>query len=461
MNTSITTPEEPLKDPYAHKFLSDLATWLCDGYAVTVRYISFKLPDDRTRLVAGAIYCNPLPHQRDNSFSCETETILAGQQQLDSLTKANLVKMLKQAIQGEIVAFTKKHQLVGAEGNSCYSDLPTKDVWFSELNLTAFGEHYAPPGVIERARMNTQLRCAEQAFDGFEDLCSRLGFQEATRGESRPYIRLVIYPPIDLMIENTKLSNNRLVVVFRAHTNFALGALSFAVRAFPGDDLHAQSQMKDRLVWTDESPTIRKGVANVPLTSANSALVMLMIGDTTFRRQWFLDIEKASNDRLVAVQHFDRDLKMIKQAVLEVSDSSRFESGIAALLFIMGFSPAVQLETNAPDLILTTPAGRLLIVECTIRIADFSAKIGKLVDRQNSLSRAMQSSGHGTPIVAALICALPRNQIATTDDELKRHKVLLLTRESIEEAIRRVAGRQEPDSLVDEAIASFARSTSD
>jgi hypothetical protein len=177
-----------------------------------------------------------------------------------------------------------------------------------------------------------------------------------------------------------------------------------------------------------------------------------MIGGYPVRRHWFVDSAKSPHDRLIAIQHFDGELRMIKKAVLESVDSGRFEKGIAALLFLLGFTPVLQLESDSPDIVVATPSGRLLIVECTIKIADFGVKLGKLVDRRASLVKALQVSMHYSRVDAALVCALPKDQIAMRADDVIAHKVILVTKEELMLAFDQVRFPSNPDEMIDTAF---------
>jgi hypothetical protein len=195
------------------------------------------------------------------------------------------------------------------------------------------------------------------------------------------------------------------------------------------------------------------------MEEADSVLVMLMIGSSTVRRQWLVDSQKARNQRLAATLHFDKDLKMVRRALLEANDSATFERGAASILFLLGFSPAIQLETDAPDLIVATPAGRLAVVECTTRIADFQAKVGKLVDRRASLEKHLTATGHvGFPPVAALICRLPKDQIAALVDDIRAHKVILVTGEDIEASLNQMRFPNNPDKMLADKLAELESS---
>ena len=119
----------------------------------------------------------------------------------------------------------------------------------------------------------------------------------------------------------------------------------------PGKALESRKQVNSEINWKRARNGKREGAALISLEQADSVLVMLMIGDSTVRRHWILDPAKARNSRLIAIQHFDKELRMVKQAVLEPKGSQAseyFEKGIAVLLFLLGFTPVLEVETESP-----------------------------------------------------------------------------------------------------------------
>nr|WP_158447306.1 hypothetical protein [Paraburkholderia sp. BL8N3] len=145
-----------------------------------------------------------------------------------------------------------------------------------------------------------------------------------------PRIRCEIAPPADILVAKCSLVEDQLTVTIVAHPNFDTSALHLAVRAVPGNFMLGRRQISDVLEWTDEDG-LRKGTARVHLPESDQVLLMLMIGNVTVRRTWILDPTKARNNRLLAIQHFDRDLKKLSEA-LWTADSRIFEKGIASLL---------------------------------------------------------------------------------------------------------------------------------
>jgi len=249
------------------------------------------------------------------------------------------------------------------------------------------------------------------------------------------------------------LAGDRLDVTLHAHPAFDVDNVGLAVRAGPRDGLNSRRQVAREIKWGAVRDDRREGTAQIELQHADAVLAMLMIGSSTVRRQWFLDPAKARNNRLLAIQHFDKDLRMVRRAVIESSDSSKFENGVAALLFLFGFSPCVQIETDSPDLIVTTPGGRLAIVECTTRVSDFTSKVGKLVHRRGALTKSLQASGHPAQVAAVLVCRLPRDQIAARSDELRTHNLILVAGEDLAAGFDQVRFPNDPDLMLEEAQA--------
>lgn len=364
--------------------------------------------------------------------------------------------LLLQAANGEIDSPDGKLSLARDRPHDFYSEMSLRERWFSELHLQVIGSHIPSPSAMDLAAVDSALRAAAPPFDGLSEAAMWLGFSQPGTTNRPPSIDIRVGPPCDLNFQSCSLLNDRLDIALLAHQNFDIRRVGLAVRGAPGVGLDARKQVSEEIKWGTVRAGRRVGKARVRLKNADSALVMLMIGRSTVRRQWFLDPQKARNNRLLAIQHFDQDLKMIRGAVLETTDSARFEQGVAALLFLLGFSPCIQLETASPDIIVTTPGGRLVIVECTTKIADFSAKLGKLVDRRGSLTKSLSASRHPSEVVAVLICRLPRDQIAAQVQELRSRSIILIAGEELVSGFNLVRHSNDPDEILDEAFSSLS-----
>jgi hypothetical protein len=129
---------------------------------------------------------------------------------------------------------------------------------------------------------------------------------------------------------------------------------------------------------------------------------------------------------------------------------------VATLLFLHGFIPTPQADTDAPDLLVGTPGGRLALVECTLKFADFNAKVAKLAARRNRLVLELRAKGHAADVHAVLVCPMPKSEIVGLDElELAGQNVTLVTSETLAAALDRVQSKFDPDEILMQASAAL------
>lgn len=448
-----------MTDDLQRLFFDAAKSWLCDGYALDIRYLADTF-SGHAKIWEASIELHPLKAAADNQFCIQAEGLMVGQVQMYPMKRAVLFKILDDASKGHLAIAGCALEVDGGQSLQYYSEMSHRDRWFSQLHLRVDGSRRPLPSSAQLARIDSMLRRGHPPFDGLADVGGWLGLRPPGTSESFPSITVRVGPPADLLVERCSLIDDTLLLTVHAHPRLDVNQIGLAIRAVPGRGLASRIQAAYSIKWKRVREGRREGLARICLESADQALAVLSIGDSMVRRQWFIDPTKARNNRLLAIQHFDKDLKMVRQAVLESHESWRFESGVAALLFLHGFTPAVQLETDAPDLVVATPLGRLAIVECTTRVADFAAKLGKLIDRRGALTKALSASGHPAQIIAVLVCRQPMDQIATQIDDLRRHGVILLAGEQLSAGFDRVRFPSDPDHLLDTSFAQLSNQSS-
>ncbi|HLP96990.1 MAG TPA: hypothetical protein VK149_00955 [Sideroxyarcus sp.] len=440
---------------YKNNFLKEAPNWIVESCTIDIRYLVQRNTDGHF-LLAASIHVLPFPLPQYEEFHVEAGEILGGQIQFNNQTRLDVFRILTNAADGLVEAGSHSLSLLGERrGYDYQSEMLWGDKWFSSLDLTVRSSQSITPRLshLESCNSDTLLRQNTPPFDGINDLSAWLGFADSISSSQAPTIKIEVAPPVDLIYPNCSLSENCLRMYLRAHPNFNTDSMTLSIREFPGVGISTRQQVSSRINWQDGQDGLREGIVELELNKADSVGTTLTIGSTTVRRQWFVDPTKAPNSRYVAVQQFDSDLRQIRSAIIDPTDSNKFETGIASLLFLIGFSAAVQLEKDAPDIVVATPSGRLILVECTMKIADFSSKLGKLVDRQGSLKKTSKEAPYPFPVESILVCALPRDQIATRHDELKKHNVLLMTKEDLISTLEEVRMLIEPDKFIDSIAA--------
>jgi len=398
-----------------------------------------------------------MPLERVENFSIEAGSLIAGQQISPPLPKEELLARLELAIKGELVVHGRTIVLAKESEYQYYSEHPHKDTWFTELNLQVSGQRSNPLSSAESADLGTALRAANPPFDGMEDLGTWLRLSDRRANGRESVISIRVGPPVDMLFDQSSLSNNKFHLTLRAHPKFDVSKLGVGIREFPGKGIESRKQVGSSILWSRVKGGFRSGQLKAKLSDADSVQAMLTLGTQTIRRQWFADPDKALNIRYVATQFFDRELKQLRQALLESTDSVRFEQAVASLLYLLGFSPAIQVETQSPDILVSSPMGKLAIVECTTKISDFQSKLGKLVDRRNALLSSLNQMGNSHRIDAFLVCGLPRFQIAAEEKQLTQHHVTLLCRENLADVLIRIRVPTSPDDMLDQAASQLER----
>lgn len=438
------------------EFLRASKDWIVDGGSLVVRYIART---SNGRIVDASLTLGPRKITRPRDFSVKAGPLIAGQKTFRSLSKDDGLGHVDSAIHGHIQLAGLRLELTGVHPHSAYSEMLQRDRWAGGLHLQISGQSWneASPA-MESLHIDNELRAAKTPFDGINDLCSWLALRDTRVNAQSPAINIRIGMPIDAIFEESRLSNDVLTVGFIAQKNCDLSRLTISTRTFPGEGLKARARTRPSIAWLPETDDFKRGVQTLNVRKAESVLLMVSYAGQLVRRQWFIDPDKATNRRLLVLQAFDKDLKQLKQGLLETTDAARFERAVIGLLFLLGFNSSPVLETQAPDVVVFTPAGSIAIVECTTKIADFGSKIGKLVDRRNALMSQLEASGNSTRVLSVLISSQPKAQVAAEAERLSALQVVLLTREDIIGGLERVRIPENPESVFENAVRRFATS---
>lgn len=440
-----------------NEFLLAVSEWMCDEYFVDIRYFG-EIVDTNYQLVSAAIRLFPLPPSKDLNFSIETDNIFSGQIQKKCNLKEDLLEIINQAASG-CIDITSRVVRISSQDESCsaYSPLIQRDASFSSLQLNVYSSERKFSYTSNLTSVDNALRKSDPLFDGLTDLSSWLELTIPTDSSQSSQISITINPPVDSLWAECFLANNSLKIRLIAHPHFNVDSVNLGIRVSPYDSLSGRIQLATKIIWDFSESNFQMRAVDIELDQAESVLMILIIGNVTLRRHWIIDPNKARNNRFLTIQHFDKDLAMIKHAIFNGKDGRYFECAISSLLFMLGFSSTMQVETDSPDLIVSTPEGKLIIVECTLKTADFANKIGKLVTRRGSLFKYLKDSGHHADPIAILVCRQPRNEIAVHNDELISHKVILMCAEELESLLEQVRSLPNPDQLIDFYQNKFAR----
>ncbi|MFP1133313.1 hypothetical protein [Asticcacaulis sp. W401b] len=158
---------------------------------------------------------------------------------------------------------------------------------------------------------------------------------------------------------------------------------------------------------------------------------------------WLTDAAGSHNARRRAFEVTDENVA-VTHGILsgEFSGSGRkgvqsrdLETAVSAVFWMLGFSTlnmgSVPKLQDAADLLITTPSGQILLVECTITVPT-PEKLGLLNNRAKEIRRSVDLSGHqGLKIIPVLATCEPNEDIGISRETAERHGILVLAREEL------------------------------
>ncbi|MEL4893812.1 hypothetical protein PQU63_20480 [Xanthomonas protegens] len=419
-------------------YLSEALPWITGRSTVDIRFLARRVAEGGYQTLA--VHFDVIPSPQDDNdafnFSLDMGDVWLGQWRDSGVDSSVAIQLLKGAAKGVVEVYGRKI-FIPSDFSPVFSRFQGESEWYvGGLGFLMQGSCAAHEVQdFNLALLDNELRRASPPFDGIEDALHWLGLKEDFGFSTFGRLRVRVAPPADLLLNETFIENGVLSLAIVVHPQCDVATLSVAVRGAPGVGVSSRLQIAGEIIWEAPGEVRRIGRARVELPQADSVLIMLSVGTHYVRRHWFVDPVRSSNERLLAVRLFDGDLKMLKRYLLGAQNQEKFELAVAELLFLSGFSSAIQCETDASDIVVFTPGGRVALVECTLRVSDFSAKIGKLVHRREALVQALSKDGRVGQVLSVIVCHASRAQIAPTDAELARRGVLVVARESLERHI--------------------------
>jgi hypothetical protein len=435
-------------EDYLKLFKSAASQWLCDPYSIEIRFI-VKKSLNANNLLSCVVNFWPIGVLPNERLRIETQAILAGIEIINDCNHKKLITFIQNLELGQVILEDLSFAIEATKGLSYYSEMISLDRWFCDAHLNVNGDDISTFSSTEIAKIDNELRLGTLPFDGISDLLSYLNLPNVLKGRTSSRIEIRISPPVDIRLDESRLSKGRFKVILHAHPQLNIDNIALAIQTYPESKFY-RIQLASKIKWKPIKGGIQRGSLNIRMTKAFAVKAILMAGQNTIRRQFFDDITKVPNRRLACIASFDNDLKMLKRGLNGELDSNGFEIAVNSLAYLLGFSGSVMNETDAPDIVLSSPSESIVLVECTTRIKDFATKLGKLVDRRNGLINMLKAAGDSRKVHGYLVCSLPKNQIAQEDKDLAKHKIVLLAKESLDELVNGLKFPINLDNLLSE-----------
>jgi hypothetical protein len=212
----------------------------------------------------------------------------------------------------------------------------------------------------------------------------------------------------------------------------------------------------DELAWRDTEP-YRVGELDVQVPDGALVQCFASYDGQWLHQGWVVQPGSYANVRRVAHEaldaNFENTRKYLFDEKIHKQDARYLESGVANLLFMLGFSvdPLFgKLMTDNPDLLASTPSGNILVVECTTGAIDNDGKLTKLLSRTRLLVEKLRQAGHAhVRCLPVIVTSIPRSSITDLQSATDAG-IVVASFEDLEAALTKTMVPQNADVLFDE-----------
>lgn len=308
-------------------------------------------------------------------------------------------------------------------GNNRYSanTRAYSDAWpNSQARTTALDIHGQR---LEKFRMkgalDLELMAAQEPFSSFAELLSEFGLADPS--EEGGYLEIVAFAPCGFDPVQSLISNGQAKINLKASPKLSEELFSIGVQILHAGSTKRLSIQGSSASWRLEDG-IRVGTFELSVPPASVLKLFSRYDGHIQTYYWLADPETSPNPRRMIHEIFDPDLgkskAMFGKDLNNSRDSREFELALSWLFWMLGFSPlywgAAQKTSDAPDLVVISKNGSVLVIEATTGVLQAGGKLTKLVSRTQKVRVALERA-HSNVVVLPVLCTTSSDEEISTD----------------------------------------------
>lgn len=424
----------------------------------TFNYLTVER-EGRDILLQGRLFFNAIP-PTETFTPFHSGSVKAGQYFFSKLnmTAANVIENL---LQGRLTAPHGEIFFPAMPGNNhSVVHQPLHPAGLISRNrigvLTISGEHR--DALVSADLIDWELRGAELPFDSLQELLAeyRLGFISSSI-TFEAVMPNVVEVDLSCQIEGTTASVGALLPRELPRDGFSLG-----YRVIDGKKkVISRGRLSgDQMEWrTDGDRQICRGKLDVP--PASFVHCMASYAGTAQNFGYIVDPKNFPNDRRAVFEQFDPEFSTLKEWIFRPMTKGMqardFEAAVSWIAWMLGFNTALlglfQKVQEAPDVILSTPKGHYMVVECTIGMLKVENKLATVIRRAIELKERLVSNGNShLNVLPVMVTPLTLENVKAEIEAAERHGVVVITREWLEAALERTIASPDADAIYEEAL---------
>jgi hypothetical protein len=237
-------------------------------------------------------------------------------------------------------------------------------------------------------------------------------------------------------------------------------AVTVGYRVFSGGKVVGRSRVNGADMQWAETSERQRGTFEVDVPKAAVLNCVVSFRGVAQHHGWVGDQDNMQNPRRAVYEVFDKKLEtltdILTKAQTRGQDARDLEAGVAWVLWMLGFSAAhigglPRTQQQFADLIVTTPSGHFVVVECTTGLLKADNKLPLLVQRTELVRQAIAASNNQhLRVLSVMVTSKPRNEIVADIEQAEKLGVLVATAETLVRAIERTILLPNADAMFSE-----------
>jgi hypothetical protein len=430
---------------YVDEYAALLSNWPGAYTCAVYSYLGLNTPQG-PRLLHGKIVFEPFKSEIEaDSSEFKTAHIFAGRF-VKSLSPNGVAAIIESAKEGHMEGVGNLPPDERASSRFSPYSMSDYHPLVAKLFIRGAARHQIQ-GNLPRY-IDWEMKTGDTPFDTLNELLADYGLPQLAPGTDAATLELVANAPAQIIIGHSAIKSGNCVIECRIAKALDIGKVKIGCRIFQkADVITRQSARGDTFEWS-ERPEHKVGRCHVSGVNAPVLEAYLSYDGIPLDQSSVVDPDKHLNSRYAIHQLFDPTTNSLRDMLLpaENDKGKNFEGAVAILLTLLGFSVShyghfPKLREGA-DIIAATLSGHTAVVECTTGLLSQKNHIAKLVTRAHSIREKLDNSGYtGVRVQPVIVTSLSRGRVEGDLEVAKEHRVAVLCREDLENALNRVALR--------------------
>jgi hypothetical protein len=313
-----------------------------------------------------------------------------------------------------------------------------------------------PTGLPPSSVLDLELIACDTPYQNYAELLADFAAPVDLTDPQVPSLsELAIWPPAFIDEKSSSIGQGKLRIEVVVPLMLDTALIKVGVKAYP-NNLPNQNRFSisgSEFSWITEEHS-RRGLVEKDLPHTPIALTLLSFAGEFLMQWWVEDSDLSFNEQLQLHRMIDPANSFEKTFF---SDKNEFEERVNLLIQLLGLKALKYGEikplTDAPDILATSAANHLYVIECTTGDINKSGKLHRLHERTKAIADASrQAPARFASIQPVVVTSLSRSETIAHWATAESFQIALICREDLDTLLQRVNVPPSPEDLLQLAI---------